>query len=317
MMKKLTENKFVHAIIAILISIGFWCYVIVGSNPTYTANLSVTNVVYEGLADLTDKGFYFIGELPGKIDIRATGARSLVTRVSDEYSAKIDFTNIKGAGEYNLRVKMETPSGVEVKNIKPKFIKVTIDSGKTKKVGVNVDIFGSKANEFEINPIEESISVSGPSSVISKITDFEVKINTDDIEKTGETMYRATPLDGDGKEVIDEKLTFDNIVKVKIDRIKTVDVIVDESIIPAYIKENYNVSVSVDEQKINIAADDSVLADTDKIEADISTVMLNPSQSPQKAEVYLIAPENTRLANGTAKKVTVTITYEPVDEAED
>jgi len=312
-MKKISESRIVHALVALLVSVGFWCYVVIGSNPTYTSNLTVTNVYNEGLSELTGKGYYFIGELPEKIEIRATGARSLVTKGSDDYSAKIDFTTIQGAGEYNLRVRVETPDGVAVKSVKPEFVKVTIDAGARDTVDVKLNVQGGKIAEFEIPSEVEPITVSGPKSMIDEIAYFKLKINTDTIAKTGQLNYKAIPCDEEDKEVVNEKLTFDNNVTVDIRRIKKVDVVVDESRIPDYIKEHYNVTVTVSEPKVKIAGEDSVLAENDKILADISTVQLAPSLGSQKERVKLIPPEGTALAKDSEKTVEVIIEYEPID----
>ena len=105
-MKKLFENKFFLVIVAFLISVSFWCYVVLGTNPTYTAWVKVPKVVYEGLADITDKGFFFIGdidEMASDIQVRATGARSLVTKSNEDLSEAaqkfFDFITSEEANE--------------------------------------------------------------------------------------------------------------------------------------------------------------------------------------------------------------------------
>ena len=314
MMKNLLGNKFVHMVAALLISIGFWAYVVAGTNPVCTANITVSNVVCEGLSELTNKGFFFIGAPPEKVEVKARGPWQLVSKVNDEYVATVDFTGIKGAGDYKLKVKVTGPNGVEIKNVKPKTINVTIDAGKKKTVPASLEVMGKKTGEFEIELIDTNISASGPTGVISKIEEFKVEINTDTIEKTGKTLYKAIPLDSEGNEVVDKELTYDSSATVKIDRIKEADVVVDESLIPVYIKEIYNVSVELDRKTVKIAGDDKVLEETGKIEADISSVMLQPGTSPQKAKIKVVIPEELRLAKGESETVTVTIKYEPVSD---
>lgn len=314
MMKKFLEKKFAHALVALAVSIGFWCYVVMGTNPVCTANLTVSNIVCDGLQELTDKGFFFEGDLPGKIDIRAKGAWKLVSKINEDYSAKIDFTGIKGAGDYTLKVKVTGPSGVEIKKVRPETINVTIDAGKTKKVGTTLSVLGKKASDYEISLIDESISASGPTSVISKIDDFKVEVNADSIDKTGKVMYKAVPLDADGNELIDAKLTYDKGVAVQIDRIKEVDIVVDESLIPTYIKELYNVNIELDRKTVKIAGEDKALDEVGKIEANLATVMLKPSENVQTAKIRLLVPENVRFAQGETETVNVSINYQSIDD---
>lgn len=314
MMKDLLGNKFVHMVAALLISIGFWAYVVVGTNPDCTANLNVSNVVCEGLSELTDKGFFFIGAPPEKVEVKVRGPWKLVTKDSDEYKATIDFTEIKGAGDYKLKVKVVGPGGVEIKNVKPNAINVTIDAGKKKTVPASLAIYGKKGENFEVELIDDMITVSGPTASISKIKEFKVEINADGIEKTGKVMHKAIPLDENGVEVVDKELTYDKSVYVQIDRIKKADVVVDESLIPAYIKEIYNVSVEYDPKTVRIAGEDAELEAVGKIEADLSTVMLKPGTTPQKAEIKVIVPENVRLAKNESETVAISIKYEAVNE---
>ncbi len=314
MMKNLLGNKFVHIIAALLISIGFWAYVVVGTNPVCTANLTVSNVVCEGLSELTSKGFFFIGAPPEKVEVKVRGPWKLVSKASDEYSATIDFTGIKGAGDYKLKVKVIGPGGVEIKNSNPKTIDVTIDAGKKKTVPSYLEVYGKKANGFEIELIDTTISASGPSAVISKIKNFKVEINADAIDKTGKVMYKAIPLDAEGNEVVDKELTYDSSATVQIDRIKQADVVVDESLIPTYIKEIYNVTVEIDRKSVKIAGEDRLLEEIEKIEADLSTVMLQPGPMPQKERIKIKIPEGIRLAGDEAETVTITIKYEPVSD---
>ncbi len=313
-MKKLFENKFVYTIVALLISIGFWCYVVVGTNPECTANLTVTNVVCEGLSELiTNKELFFIGTPPEKIDVKVDGPWRMVSKANDDYVATVDFSGIKGAGEYTLKVKVTGPHGVEIKKIKPETINVTMDAGKKKSVPVLLDVYGKKRENYEIKLIDEFIPASGPTAVVSKIEGFDVKINTDAIEKTGEVMYKAVPFDSEGNEIFDKELTYDNIVPVQIERVRETDIIVDESIIPAYIKDKYNVSVELDKKTVRVVGEDKVLEENEKIEASLATVMISPSSVPQKATVNLIIPEGLHLAKDENGTVDISIKYDPVE----
>ena len=314
MLTKLLDSKPFLMVLAIIISICLWSYVVINDNPTYTASLNITNIEYAGLSDLTDNGFYVIGDLPASIEVKATGARNLVTKVSDEYSANIDFSGIKGAGEYSLRVGVSAPSGVTVKRVRPESIKVKVDVGKTKRVDTHLTITGKNADRYEISLIDEDISVSGPSSVIASITKFEVTVNTDDIAKTGRAMYKAKALDADGREVTNEKLTFDNIVIVNISEVKAVDVRVDETLVPESVKALYDVEISVNTSEVRLVGEKEDLEKAEAVQVDIENVYFDPSLGVQKITAKLDLPKNTSLAAGEPETVTVTVKYTAKEE---
>ncbi len=309
MIKRFLKSKVCYILLALMISVGLWCYVVINENPTYTGTLTTTNVIKHGLSDLTDKGFYTIGDLPASVEIGVTGPRNMVTKVSDDYSAEIDFSGIKGAGEYSLNVSVNAPSGVTVRKIKPDSIVVKIDVGRTKKVETRLNVIGNAPENFELSLVDKDISVSGPSSVISKITDFEVTVNTDEINDTGIKIYHATPLDSEGKEVTDENLTFDNLVNVNIAKVKALDIVVDESLVPAYIKDAYNVEFVLEKEKVRISGDMDRLENIQSIEADISGVVFNPALGTQKISSKYIVPKEMSIANGEEKTVGITIKY--------
>ena len=298
MMKRFYDSKLVQVIIAFVIAVSLWAYVISNSNPTYTVNVNVTDIEYVGLENISGSGLYLIGDLPANIDVRISGTRNLVTGNSGDYSASFDFSGINQPGEYVIRTRVNTPAGVTIKRIRPEEIMVRIDSGATHEFEPVLNLKGKKADDYDISILTDRILASGPQSLLSSINRFEVRIDTDEITAGGERTYTAVAVDESGKPIYDDRLTFDGKVKLDISYTKTVEVELDTDSLPHQITDNYEVAVKSYSEAVKLKGDKTVLDGIEKVVADFSSAELLPEEENQKAELNIKLPNGVSLAYG-------------------
>ncbi|MBE7060255.1 MAG: hypothetical protein E7389_05485 [Ruminococcaceae bacterium] len=308
MMRRFYESKLVQAIFAFAVAVSLWAYVISNSNPTYTTNVNITQIDYIGLENISAGGLYLIGDLPASIDVRVSGTRNLVTGNLTDYSASFDFSGINQPGDYIIRTKVSTPAGVTVRRIRPEEITVRIDSGVTRDFKPELNIKGKKADEYDISILTDSISASGPESLISAISRFEVRVDADEISTAGERTYTAVAVDEGGKPIYDERLTFDEKVKLNISYTKIVSVDVDTNSLPEQITENYEVAVKSKTESVKIKGDKSLLDGIESVKADFYNADFKPEEENQKLELNISLPSGVSLAEG--EKIYAELNYE-------
>ncbi|MBQ3053926.1 MAG: hypothetical protein IJC89_03370 [Clostridia bacterium] len=309
MLSKIFENKIVQMIFAVAVSIAVWSYVVITDNPQYTENLTVTNIEYAGMKGITDNDLYMLDDLPRGIEVRVTGSRNLVTKITNGYSAKIDFSGIYGAGEYDVPVTVTVPSGVTLKKIKPETIHVSIDTGKTRHIPTSVNITGEEKNGFEITPVDKEIAVSGPSSIVSKIAKISVEIDTKNITDEKQQKFYGVAVDSSGEVILDERITFDNSLKVDVKRIKEVPIAFTDSDLPEAITGMYETDIHLNKKFLKVYGEKDALEKLEKLKIDVRNMIFDPVLKEQEITGKVILPEGITLGENGENKVIITITY--------
>ena len=309
-MRILFENKIIQAFFALAVSISLWAYVISNSNPTYTTNVNITNIEYKGLDEVSKNGLYLIGDLPVSVNARVSGTRNLVTKTSSEYSASFDFSEINQPGDYIIRTKINVPAGVTVKRLSPEEINIRIDSGKTESFKTALILEGKHAEDFNVSLLTDSISVSGPASILALIARLEVRVNTDNLSGSEEMTYTAVAVDDYGRPIKDERLSFDEKVKVNIGFLKQVEIEVNSSFVPEYISDEYNVDISLSTETVRLKGDKTILDKTQKVNADLSSIQFNTSEKTQKVKLPLQLPNGVSVYDDSDSYVEAEIKYE-------
>ncbi len=308
MISKLFESKLFQVIFSFVAATAVWAYVVINTDPQYTSNLNVTNIEYFGMNELTDNNFYIIDKLPENIEVRVSGSRSLVTKITDGYVAALDFSGITNAGEYTLDVKVSVPPGVELHKVKPESIKVHIDVGKTRTIETKLNVLGKNVSNYDVELNDKYIDVTGPSSIVDKIERFDINVNTDEIKKEGKVKYEVIPSDSKGN-VLTDKLTYTKTVDVSIRGIKTVDVSLDKSKIPEDITSKYKLDAEFSKKSVRICGNSEKLKSISDIKVDLSNIEFEPVLEEQKFEAKLKLPEGVELKNPEDNKVNVAIEY--------
>lgn len=171
-------------ILSLAVSFCIWFYVVSVESPVIEKTFSgvpVEVVLAEG-SDLEP----FSGDNE-TVDITVRGKRSALRSIDiDDIDAVLDVSKYTEAGEYNVRVDIETPSAATLVDQSVSEVKVFLDSyaSKTMDVEVRPKNTSIDTNVDLVWSCEPSgITISGPESVISKVSkaqvEFDCKYNTE------------------------------------------------------------------------------------------------------------------------------------------
>ncbi len=194
---KIKNNKLIIQIICGLIAVGLWFMVMLSVNPAMTQSIYNIPIEINNLDMLTSGSSTFmlmddIDELA--VDVRVSGLKNTLLDIqSDDIKATAEITNFR-EGTNTFEIRISTPSQVEVENVNPQFISLSIDEIVSVEVDVEVDSQGTPEeghNLIEHSSTPDTVIVRGPRSIVNSVSSANVTL---DVEGATSTITHSKPV---------------------------------------------------------------------------------------------------------------------------
>lgn len=224
MVKETKKNKIVALLLALLISLAMWLYVITVVSPESEAEFHNVPVVLQGESVLADRKLMFTLEEKPTVTLTLIGNRSDLNKLNaSNITVTVDLTRIYESGhhelQYNIAFPGDIPNGaVSVKSREPGNLPLDVERRVVNKpvdVTVNTVINGvptKPATGFEVmetNLNREQILISGPSSVVDKIAMARIDVDMANRKISFGEDFFITLCDKDGQPVDSEWVEVD------------------------------------------------------------------------------------------------------------
>jgi len=179
MFKLITEN-WTLKIVSLLFAFFFWLF-IMGERRlevAYRVPLEFQNIPAELMV---------VSEVPGTIDIRVSGPRTLQMKVSpNDISIVVDLadlqpglTTVKG-----LEERLNLPSGLRVTRLSPSFIDVKLERVQQKKVPIRIELGGEPLPGFmlgKVKVVPDKVTIEGGETELKSV----VEVVTEKVDLNG------------------------------------------------------------------------------------------------------------------------------------
>lgn len=214
---KIIQSKTFYIVLSCVASILLWFYVVSYENTTQQVPLSGLEVTYIGGEDiLRDRKLLVTDKDMQDVSLTLLVKRSLVAQLSTEtVHVSVDLRDIRNTGVYEKAYNV-TCDGIDEEDVivlrkSPETMTVNIDRLDTKpSVEIRGVFDGTVAEGFLSEPIiysPETIEVSGPESVISRIACAKVVIDRENLSRTVSGSVNFTLVDADGEPVESTEIT--------------------------------------------------------------------------------------------------------------
>ncbi len=184
---------------SLLLAFFFWAVATESEDPTKLDTLvSSVEVETEGLAE--DRVTYDVGPTRVLVTVRAPTSIWNNLRAED-FHAYIDLSDTPtGTLEVPIQVELRSePSEViEIREISPKTVQLTVEKRVEQDVPVSVNIQGTPAVGFVMEAHEvvpETVRVRGPQSFVQQVVKAQVVVAVNDKQGDVRSDYQPTPLD--------------------------------------------------------------------------------------------------------------------------
>lgn len=212
MIKNLKNNTKIK-LISLLSALVLWLYVMTVEDPVELRTFNNIPITITNMSMLEDRGLaiYPKEELLADISIKANlSSLRTINRDNIYIYGRLDDPK---EGKNAIYLQANLPERVNKYDIKPSVITVDLEKVVDEKRSIEVSAKGkSNINIDNIEINKKTANVTGPRSVVNKVTSIKATVDVDNKEKDFSTKVKLVPVDKSGNEVEDVKLEDDFVV---------------------------------------------------------------------------------------------------------
>ena len=312
------KQKIIVQLVCLLLSLGLWIYVTNIENPIKSYELSRVPVEIKNADSLKDAGLALSPNQEFYVNLKIEGnSQDLFSVDKSDFTISVDLNEfVLKNGENKITVNIEnSPSTVKIKNSNGLTITINTEAYSTKEVPVKSKInVISKSSYYVATPIfsPETIIVSGPESLVNKVTKVVAEGEESNAIKTIVKNYIVIPVDENDKEVTGIQLSQKWAEAIiEINEGKTVPIKINTTgTLPSGLRLK---SISSTTTEIGITGPESALSSINEIGTE--TINLSEIKDSTNIDVALGIPDGILIHNGE-NSITVSIVVEKVQTKE-
>lgn len=245
-MKNRLKNNTKIKLISLLSALVLWLYVMTVEDPVETRTFSDIPVTITNMSVLEERGLtiYPKEELLADISIRANlSSLRPINRDNIYIYGRLDDPK---EGKNVVYLQANLPERVNKYDIKPNVITLDLEKVVNEKRSISVDVEGEpKTNIDNIETNKKTVDVSGPRTLVNKVTSIKATLDASDKYKDFSTKLKLVPVDANGDEVKGVKLD-DNFVVATVkflqEKVVPVKLVFDDSVSNQSNLENYSIN---------------------------------------------------------------------------
>ena len=213
----MTRNKLGSLLIAVVIAVSMWMYVITYVSTDHEQTFYNIPVALEGGTILADRQLMLLSEDEYEVNIKVHGSRQDVSKInSGNIQLVADLSSIYEPGEHNLTYSIiypgEVPTGAVSAEKNPDRVRVIVARKKTKEIPVKVVYEGDVPADYikDTAAVELDytyVEITGPEEVVDKIDHAAVTVQCSGRTESIYESYRYALQDSDNKPVDAEYIT--------------------------------------------------------------------------------------------------------------
>ncbi len=267
---KIIRHDIGWKILSLVCAVILWSYIIsVDTTITRVKTLANVNVITSGVTTLQNNGLAVLTDTSAipDIHVKVESSQSNYSKVTnDSVRVELDVSGIRGEGMQKVELSASCSYG-DIVDITPSFVEVEVEGFDTKYVPVNVKLENKAKNYWysvsRTNPTQ--ITVSGPTSLVQKVTAGEIVMDVKDARSSFNKAMRISLLDAEGKELegmLTKSISFAT-VGVDVYPSRQLPILTDLTT-SGTLPEGYEITgISVQPDTVTVAAEQSLLSELD------------------------------------------------------
>ncbi len=309
------KNKVFSIVLSVVVAIGLWLYVVMVVSPGSENTYYNIPVVLQNENVLKDRGLMITSDLPA-VTLTLSGNRTDLNKLDENnINILVNAAGIEAAGTHQLSYDVSYPGSVTDSAItrvgqSTNVITVKVEKRVTKRVDVVIMYVGAVPEGFIADKENvvmdyETIEVTGPESVVDKITQARIQVDLTNKNVSVMGRYVYDLCDGNNNPV-DAELITTNVdvvnLTVNIKRVKEIQLSLNT--IYGGGATDKNCIVKIEPQTIRVSGSDVLLANLNVL--DLGTLDLAEILTDQTITFPITLPEGVTNETGVNEaKVTV------------
>ncbi|MBQ8562412.1 MAG: hypothetical protein IJ443_00800 [Firmicutes bacterium] len=197
------KNDRVNLVIALLIAIGLWVYVVGMENPEKDVQIRDVPISFINEDTLTENGLTLLSVSDTTVDVQVKGELNTIKNIDrEDIKVMADLEGYK-EGEHTIRLQIGKINNVEIES--KQKITIAIDQLVTEEKPVSVSMEGLVSDDSEpyiVQVSPQEIRVTGAKTLVDSIVKLDAPL---DIEKVGTELKSFTvtlrPINKSGQQV--------------------------------------------------------------------------------------------------------------------
>jgi YbbR domain-containing protein len=300
------KSKFLTALLAGLIAVCLWAYVITAERPESENTFYNVPVVLDGEAVLQDRGMMITSDADMTVTLKLSGKRSDLNKLkSSDIAAVVDLSRIAEAGQKKVHYDVSIPgdSTIEVVSRQPDTLTLTVMEWATKEIPVELVYDGRVSEGYYVDKQSasldyEAVTVTGPKEIINQIEKAKITLNLENRIETISEELRYALCDAEGNPIEDvSSVTTDHgeiRVTVSIQQLK--EVRMTYSVVAGGGLTAEDVRVTADYETVTVAGSTAALVGLDEI--NLGTVDLGQLTESTELVMAIKLPEGVSNQSG-------------------
>lgn len=300
------KSKFLTALLAGLIAVCLWAYVITAERPESENTFYNVPVVLDGEAVLQDRGMMITSDADMTVTLKLSGKRSDLNKLkSSDIAAVVDLSRITEAGQKKVHYDVSIPgdSTIEVVSRQPDTLTLTVMEWATKEIPVELVYDGRVSEGYYVDKQSasldyEAVTVTGPKEIINQIEKAKITLNLENRIETISEELRYALCDAEGNPIEDvSSVTTDHgeiRVTVSIQQLK--EVRMTYSVVAGGGLTAEDVRVTADYETVTVAGSTAALVGLDEI--NLGTVDLGQLTESTELVMAIKLPEGVSNQSG-------------------
>lgn len=271
------QNKIVSMLLALVVSVGLWLYVVTVVDPNDTKTVYGVPVTYDNLEYLEENNLLMTAGQNSTVNLKFYGRRSELTNLTNSsVTVLADVSRIKNEGEQNLTYDVILPDSVSGSNVQktdqnPNYLTVSVERAVEIEVPVDVDIVNEVAEgyvaDLENLTVEPGkLVLFGPAAQVEQVAMAGVTLDIANVTETVDNSFPYKLLDAEGNEVAVSDVTCSaEAVEVTLPVKKYKDLPLQLEILEGGGARESNVAVNLSPEYVTISGPAAVVDDMDTL----------------------------------------------------
>lgn len=193
------KSKKFNIILALVVAIVLWAYVLGEINPTSSTVVRNVPITFINEDLLENEGLTVLSSSAETVNITISGQRTAITRAeAGDFTVTVDLEGLH-EGENTLRLNVTGPRNVEIERTNIEKVTINIDKKASVEKTVETAFSGTIEDNQEASVSEaekERVLVTGPESLVNSVVKLVAYINVSDLRSTPQTLnVEMVPVD--------------------------------------------------------------------------------------------------------------------------
>ena len=193
------NNKIANVILAFIISIGLWCYVVYAVNPVQKETFRDIPVQFVNEDVLNERGLAIANDTDITVDATVEGSRKVLAAMdSGSFTATADVSQCI-AGTNSVAVDIRVNKNASLASDSTVTVQINVEQLVTESRAVKVKYTGEAGSGREVEADltgDKAVNISGAESLVAKVAYVAADVDISKIENTDQIMTaKLEPVD--------------------------------------------------------------------------------------------------------------------------